>query len=229
MRPWAKLEVTSLLPPRPVAVGHSLTEHLQLFSGSYTTCLLHLVWHWKNPQDVAVGVDVGVGVGAPWVGSQDAVVQVLLVVQGDVRLPQIPWVYPGTALLDCLFVFHLKTSIPSWSSGFQAKRKSVQISLNQTVAVRTPLESRSIHLGATPKRTTRGVLLLPCWQQWSHRMLTKVCIVYKRYLLRNYKLVIVMKDSLPQDWQRTVICPEDRSFFLVNIFLQAYATLQRPQ
>ena len=58
--------------------------------------------HGQNPKDVAIGVDVSIGVGTPGVSGQDAVVQVLLVVQGYVRLPEVSRGNPGTALLDCL-------------------------------------------------------------------------------------------------------------------------------
>lgn len=80
MCPGPELEVAGLSAPRPVGVGDALAEHL--------------VGDWQNPQDVAVGVDVDVGVGAPGVGGQDPVVQVLLVVQGDVGLPQVRRNYP---------------------------------------------------------------------------------------------------------------------------------------
>ena len=51
---------------------------------------------------------MSVGIGAPRVGSQDPVVQVLLVVQRDVRLPEVCGAYPGPALLHCFLSFTWK-------------------------------------------------------------------------------------------------------------------------
>lgn len=46
--------------------------------------------HWENPEDVPVGVDVDIGGhSTSRVSGQDAMVQVLLVVERDVGLPEI--------------------------------------------------------------------------------------------------------------------------------------------
>lgn len=54
---------------------------------------------WKAPEDVAIAVDVDHGsVGAPRVGCENPVVEILLVVQSDVRLPHLGRTDPAPQL-----------------------------------------------------------------------------------------------------------------------------------
>ena len=142
--------------------------------------------HRNNPDNISIGEELSIGVGALRVSCQDTIGQVLFVIQSYIRLPQ-HWgwhskygdnywesisIIKRLAFSESLVWFALRVAVfklllylmrlvSSYLCCSQDSLKSLQENLSHMIMVITPLESRSTQVGATPRWTTRGSLSVP--------------------------------------------------------------------